>query len=169
MKLTEKQLKLFKKKLEDNECCYDSGIECSYWVIGGIGIKMYNNFYDRNRNYDWQKKAYKYRLAPFCDYKFKITYKLIDTNSCCRDKTVYCYLTENAKTIRNKKLKKKIVVSKLNYVFNKFKKKGLDMDDWHEGNIGKIGNRWVGIDFGYCRRIDKDENFNDQFIFGRER
>lgn len=121
-----------------------------------IGVKLYFEKEDRDYAVQLQNKAYRYGLGPQVGSKFNFKWRNIFPHDrmdrpipdeefdpyISQIVRVYGYVTQVATVSGRLSLAKRIsIVNRLNSI-------GIDFDDKHEWNFGKIGNKIVCIDFG---------------------
>ena len=133
----------FSKKLRKRKT--PCGVSCSYlqWSPK-FGLKMFSDKYQRNHSHRGQSRAAKAKLAPKVGKKFEFELIVCDEYDAPdpRFVKVYCFFTETAKSIGRGAPWK--VEQRLEEGLEKI---GIDHHDLHENNVGKVGKRWVVIDF----------------------
>jgi len=136
-------LERFSKKLRKRKTPH--GVSCSYlqWSPK-CGLKMFSEKYQRNHSHRGQERASKAKLAPRVGKKFEFEVLSCDDVDAPNPRfvKVYCFFTEAAKvTARGTSYRTELkLMAALEGI-------GIDHYDLHQGNVGRIGKRWVVIDF----------------------
>ena len=136
-------MKRFAQKVRKQKTPY--GVSCSYlqWSPK-FGLKMFSEKAQRNHSHKGQKRAAQVGLAPQVGEKFEFELLSCDDYDAPNPRftKVYCFFTETAKCIgrgvnwtNEKRLEEGL--SKI----------GISHYDLHENNVGRVGKRWVVIDF----------------------
>lgn len=159
--LTEKQLKLFYKRIEEE---YFAGVECVFIKLDRTtGLKIYSSKEERDYAYDLQKKIYEdFDLAPPVYTKFELKHfkSYYNDETCSRtleheiDSKLFGYVTHVANAPSH-------YSTRFHGMFDKLIKEadacGIDTSDISEENVGYYKNKLVLIDFGM---VSMDEMVN---------
>lgn len=136
-------LRRFAKKLRKRKTPH--GVSCSYlqWSTK-FGLKMFTDKSERNHSHRGQKRAAEVKLAPKVGKKFEFELISCDKFDAPEPRfiKVYCFFTETASRIGRK------VSRRTEEMLDEgLEKIGIGHNDLHDYNVGRLGKRWVVIDF----------------------
>ena len=142
---------IIKRRLEKRKDLNLKGGFCVFIKLNDRwGVKLYNTKEKRDECFVLQLRASRKKVAPKVGFKVRESFIFSRYN---RESEYWGFLTEVAdlpfNTLYNKKAQK---VSRI--LQSRMFKRGFDTDDLHAYNIGKIGERYVCIDFDNAYEID---------------
>lgn len=117
------------------------GCSCLFVPISDTcGVKLYKTKDGRDFAVRMQRKAEKVGVGPKVFKVFNLRYPLKDDILCPRLNThKYGYVTQLAKDVHT--------VDYPRSLSRRMRKHGFHVGDLHGGNTGRIGRKWVCIDF----------------------